>query len=112
VAPITIADFQRVDIRLGTIVAAEPFPEARRPAYRLRIDLGPELGIKQSSARVTELYAIEALIGRQVAAVVNLPPLRVGSFVSEVLVLGFPSATGAVSLVTVEPPAPNGGRLY
>lgn len=105
-------EFRRVDIRAGTVVGAEPFPEARRPALKLRIDFGPEIGIKSSSAQITTRYRAEAVIGRQVAAVVNFPPKRIGPFVSEVLVLGFPDAEGEVVLVGPDRPVPNGARLY
>ncbi len=110
--PITYDDFARVDIRVGTIVGVEPFPEARRPAYRLRVDLGPEIGVKKSSAQLTVHYRPEELLGRQVAAVVNFPPRQIGPMRSEVLVLGFPDAAGAVVLVGVDKPVPNGGRLF
>jgi tRNA-binding protein len=109
---ISFDDFLKVDIRVGTIVAVEDFPEARRPAYRLRVDFGPEIGIRKSSAQLPELYAKEDLLGRQVAAVVNFPPKQVGKFMSEVLVLGFPDAEGRVVLIQPERPVPNGGRLY
>jgi tRNA-binding protein len=109
---ITFDEFLKVDIRIGTIVACDDFPEARKPAYKLRIDFGPEIGVKKSSAQMTELYARDAVIGRQVAAVVNFPPRQIGPFMSEVLVLGFPRDDGAVAMITVDPPAPNGGRMF
>ena len=111
-ALITYDDFLTVDIRVGTVVACDEFPEARKPAYKLRIDFGPAIGVKKSSARITELYGPRALIGRQVAAVVNFPPRQIGPFMSEVLVLGFADANGAVSLITVDPPVPNGRRMH
>lgn len=105
-------DFERVDIRVGTVVAAEPFPEARTPAYRLRVDFGPEVGEKKSSARITDLYAPKALVGRQVLAVVNFPPRQIGPMRSECLVLGFPGADGAVVLAQPERAVPDGSRLF
>ena len=110
--PISYDDFARVDIRVGTIVEAQPYPEARKPAYKLTIDFGAEIGLKRSSARLTVHYALDALVGRQVAAVVNFPPKQIGKFISEVLVLGFPDADGAVVLVGVDHPVPNGGKLF
>jgi tRNA-binding protein len=104
--------FAEVDIRVGTIIAAEPFPQARRPAFRLTIDFGPEIGVKHSSAQLTVNYALESLPGRQVAAVVNFAPRQIGPFMSEVLVLGFPDASGAVVLVGPDKPVANGGRLF
>jgi tRNA-binding protein len=110
--PIVFADFERVDIRVGTIVAAEPFPEARKPAIKLRIDFGEAIGVKRSSAQITEHYTPDTLIGRQVAAVVNFPPRQIGKFLSEVLTLGFPDAEGKVVLIGPDLPVPNGGKLF
>lgn len=110
--PITYAAFEAVDVRVGTIVAAEPYPEARKPAIKLRIDFGAEIGVKSSSAQITDHYAPETLVGRQVAAVVNFPPRQIGTFMSQVLTLGFPDANGKVVLIEPGAPVPNGGRLF
>ncbi len=104
--------FAQVDIRVGTIVAADPFPGARKPAYKLTIDFGPGIGVKHSSAQLTAHYALDALVGRQVAAVVNFAPRQIGPFMSEVLVLGFPDAAGAVVLIAPDKPVANGGKLF
>jgi tRNA-binding protein len=111
-ATINFDDFLKVDVRVGTIVSAEPFPEARKPAYKLTIDFGQAVGRKKSSAQITSRYTIDELIGRQVAAVVNFPPRQIGPFMSEVLTLGFPDESGEVVLISPSLPVPNGGRLY
>jgi len=113
VAPtIGFDDFLKVDIRVGTIVEALPFPEVRKPAFKLVIDFGPVIGLKKSSAQITEHYKLEELPGRQVAAVVNFPPRQIGKVMSEVLTLGFPDADGKVVLMTPTEGVPNGGRLF
>lgn len=111
-AAITFDDFLKVDIRIGTIVSVEAFPEARKPAYKLKIDFGPAIGVKQSSAQITALYRLDELMGKQVAAVVNFPPRQIGKFMSEVLTLGFPDAQGEVVLFAPDRATPNGGRLF
>ncbi len=108
---ITYADFEKVDIRLGTIVEAEPFPQARKPAIKLVIDFGPEIGRKKSSAQITAHYAPETLAGRRVLCVVNFPPRQIGPFMSEVLTLGFADAQGAIVLAGVDLPVPDGAKL-
>ena len=110
--PISFDDFERVDIRVGTVVAASPYPEAHRPAYKLEIDFGPEVGRRKTSAQLTEHYTCAALIGRQVAGVVNFPPKQIGKFMSDVLVLGFPDQAGQVVLIAPDHSVPNGGRLF
>jgi len=111
-AEITYDTFRQVDIRVGTIIAVEPYPEARRPAYKLTVDFGPELGERRSSAQITKHYTAEQLIGRQVAAVINFPKKQIGKFMSEILVLGFPDNDGEVVLITPSQAVPNGGRLF
>ena len=110
--PISFDDFLKVDIRVGTIIEAKIFPEARKPAYQLMIDFGPAVGVKKSSAQITKNYTLDELPGRQVAAVVNFPPRKIGPLISEVLTLGFPDANGEVMLFAPDRDVPNGGRLY
>ena len=109
---ISYADFEKVDIRVGRITRAEPFPQARKPAFRLWVDFGPEIGKKRSSAQITKHYTIEALIGRQVLAVVNFPPRQIGPVMSEVLVLGVPDEDGEVVLLAPSQQVPLGGRMF
>ena len=105
-------DFTKVDIRVGTITRAQPYPEARRPALKLWIDFGAAIGVKKTSAQITRHYDAKQLVGRQVAAVVNFPPKQIGKFLSEILVLGFPDEDGEVVMVGPDRPVPDGGRLY
>ena len=109
---IAFEDFLKVDIRIGRVLKAETFPEARKPAFKLTIDFGPEVGVKRSSAQITRHYTLDELTGRKVAAVVNFAPRQIGPFMSEVLTLGFPDADGEVVLVGVDRDAPVGGRLF
>ena len=111
-ATIAFDDFLKVDVRVGTVVRAETFPEARKPAYKLTIDFGPEIGTKRSSAQIVKHYTLDELHGRKVAAVVNFPPRQIGPFMSEVLTLGFPDSEGHVVLVGVDREVPDGGRLF
>jgi tRNA-binding protein len=109
---ITFDDFLKVDIRVGTVVDAQPFDKARKPAWKLWVDFGDGIGVKKSSAQITALYARADLIGRQVCAVVNFPPRQIADFMSEILVLGFSDANGAIVLIGPERPVPNGGRMH
>jgi len=112
VAEISFDDFQKVDVRVGTVLRAEPFPEARKPAIKMWIDFGDEIGERKSSAQVTAHYSPEDLIGKQVMAVVNFPPRQIGKFMSEVLVLGLPDDGGEIVLVGPDGPVPAGGRMH
>jgi len=109
---ISFDDFLAVDIRVGTVTDAQPFPEARKPAFKLWIDFGPEIGTKKTSAQITEHYSPETLIGRQVLAVVNFPPRQIGPFMSEVLTLGLSDEAGAIVLIAPERPVPDGARMH
>lgn len=109
---ISFDDFMKVDVRVGTIIEAEHFPQARKPAYRLRIDFGADIGVKKSSAQITKHYTLDDLVGRQVMAVVNFPPRQIGPFMSEVLTLGVPDAEGEVVLLSPSQDVPKGGRLF
>ncbi|KIN70810.1 Secretion chaperone CsaA [Sulfitobacter noctilucae] len=109
---IAFDDFMKVDVRVGTVIRAEPFPEARTPAIKLWIDFGGEIGERKTSAQITVHYEPEALVGRQVMAVVNFPPRQIGPFMSEVLVLGLPDETGAIVLLSPDQPVPDGGRMH
>jgi tRNA-binding protein len=111
-AEISFDDFMKVDIRVGTVTRAEPFPEARKPAIKMWIDFGPDIGERKTSAQVTVHYTPETLIGTQVLGVVNFPPRQIGPFMSEVLVLGVPDEDGAIVLMRPTQPTPNGGRLH
>ncbi len=109
---INFDDFLKVDIRVGTIIDAQPYPEARQPAYKLWVDFGDEIGVRKTSAQITDHYKLEDLPGRQVAAVVNFPPKQIGKFMSEILTLGFPDGEGNVVMIQPTQKVPNGGRLY
>ncbi|WP_420418516.1 tRNA-binding protein [Pacificispira sp.] len=110
--PLSFDDFLKVDIRVGTILRAEPYPEARRPAFKLWVDFGPEIGERKTSAQITKHYDVDTLPGRKVVGVVNFPPKQIGKFMSEVLVLGVPDEEGEVVLLRPDLDVPNGGRMY
>ena len=105
-------DFMKVEIRVGTVTRAEPYPEARKPAFKLWVDFGGKVGVKKTSAQITRHYDVDGVVGRQVVAVVNFPPKQIGKFLSEILVLGFPDEDGEVVMIGPDRPVPNGGRLY
>jgi len=109
---LTFDEFLAVDVRVGTVVRAEPFPEARRPAVKLWIDFGPEIGQRKTSAQITDHYTPDSLIGRQVMAVINFPPKQIGKFMSECLVLGVPDGAGGIVLLAPDHPVPDGGRMH
>jgi len=110
--PITFDDFLKVDIRVGTVVRAEPYPEARQPAFKLWVDLGTEIGERKTSAQITRHYDLDSIVGKQVVAVINFPPKQIGKFMSEVLVLGIPDEDGEVVLLAPNRKVPDGGRMY
>jgi len=112
VGRLSYAEFERVDIRIGRVIEVEDFPEARKPAYKLRIDFGPEIGIKKSSAQATKHYTKDDLLNRLVVAVVNFPPKQIGPYMSEVLTLGVPDGSGGVVLLVPERDVPLGGRMF
>jgi tRNA-binding protein len=109
---ITLEEFNKIDFRSGTVIKAEPFPEAKKPAFKLWIDFGADLGVKKSSAQITDLYTIDSLIGKQVVCVVNFNPRQIATFISEVLVTGFPDENNRIALTTVDRVVPNGSKLF
>ena len=112
VSTINYSDFQQVDIRVGTVIKADSFPEARKPAFKLLVDFGTDIGKRKTSAQITTNYTIDSLVGRQVAAVINFPPKQIGPFMSECLLLGFPDEQGEVVLISADKKVPNGGKLF